>query len=51
MNMSAIAVMAGITAAFVGLLLFAIQYDHPAILILMACIAAIAFAPWHLRDK
>jgi hypothetical protein len=51
MNMVALVLMSGIAAAFLGLLLFALQYDHPTILILMGCVVAIAFAPWHWRGK
>lgn len=47
MNLSVLALMFAIAVGFVGLLVYAIEYDHPWLLAGLALAATVAFAPWH----
>lgn len=41
------ALMIGITLGVLGILLFALEYDHPGLLAVLVCAVTVAFAPWH----
>ena len=47
MNMIVMALMCVIGTAFVGALVYALIYSYPLLLIALAAIAGVAFAPWH----
>ncbi len=47
MNLSVLALMSAIGIGFFGLLLYAVEYDHPWLLAALALAATVAFAPWH----
>ncbi|NEU13403.1 hypothetical protein G3T14_14865 [Methylobacterium sp. BTF04] len=47
MNLSVLALMCAIAAGFVGLVVYAIAYDHPWLLTALALGTTVAFAPWH----
>ena len=47
MNMSVLALMISITFGALVLLVYAIAYDHPMLLVAMGAAALFAFAPWH----
>lgn len=47
MNLSVLSLMFVIAIGFFGLLVYAIEYDHPWLLTGLALAATLAFAPWH----
>ena len=49
LNMNVLALMAAITVFAVGLIIYALAYEHPLLLAALAMIGGLAFAPWHKR--
>jgi hypothetical protein len=47
MNMNVLALMAAITVFAVGLIIYALAYGHPLLLVALTAIGGLAFAPWH----
>ena len=47
MNMNVLALMAAITVFAGGLLVYALAYGQPLVLLALGAFVAVAFAPWH----
>ena len=47
MNMNVLALMFAITVFAVGLVIYALAYGHPLLLLALLAFVGLAFAPWH----
>ena len=47
MNMNVLALMAAITVFAAGLVIYALVHGEPILLLALAAVACLAFAPWH----
>ena len=47
MNLNVLALMVTIGGVFIGLVVYALAYGHPVLLVVLAAIGGLAFAPWH----